>query len=178
MRRRLLTFTLCLLAFAFSSWWLSQIGSMQEEMIKPDNTQSVPESFAVTVEKAKQQRSAELQVTEVKVDHESIKLIEELPWLETLILDQGVLTDQSMEHLVGLEKLRHLRLRKSPITDLGMEAISRINSLWYLNLPHSQCTEMGVAHLKKLPSLRQLRMGSEKLGNEVCLLYTSDAADE
>ena len=37
----------------------------------------------------------------------------------------------------------------------------------HLNLPHADCTSEGIAALAKLKRLRQLRIGSSRLGNEV-----------
>ncbi|MCC9658155.1 adenylate cyclase [Rhodopirellula halodulae] len=94
--------------------------------------------------------------------------ITELPMLETVLIDEGVITDKGMETIAEIPELRHVRLRLSPITDAGLEPLLKCETLWFLNLPHSKLTEEGVRSLSKLPKLRQLRLGSTLLGNEVC----------
>ncbi len=108
-----------------------------------------------------------LHVTRFEVNDAMISQVIELSSIETLIIDKGILTDQSISVLTALPKLQHLRLRDSPITDEGLKTLAQCESLWYINLPHANCTSEGVAALAALPRLRQLRLGSPRLGNDV-----------
>ena len=74
--------------------------------------------------------------------------------------------------IAKLPKLRHLRLRLSPIGDVGFQELSSCEALWFLNLPHAACTSEGVASLKSLTKLRQLRLGSKNLDNQVANALT------
>jgi hypothetical protein len=123
--------------------------------------------FEQLCDEVKKSQSNRLHVTDFVVDDGLIPQIKELDSIETLILDKGVVTDESFKTIAGLPKLQHLRLRLSPINDKGLKLLSKTKSLWYLNLPHAQCTAEGVAALADLPRLRQLRLGSPNLGNEV-----------
>jgi hypothetical protein len=108
-----------------------------------------------------------LHITEYPVDDEMVSAMAGLDSLETVIFDEGSVSDQAITTIAKLPKLQHLRLRLSPISDEGMKQIAGIESLWYLNLPHAECTAKGVGQLSAIPRLRQLRLGSSNLSNEV-----------
>ena len=165
--RRVLTLIICLSSLAFGSWWINKISSLQSDLAEAESTQSPSDQFAEMLAKLSIQESRALEVTQFVVTDEMMENLPTVPWLETLILDEGRLTDQALDSIKQLSKLRHLRIRKSPITDRGLKQISQIGSLWYLNLPHAECTAEGISYLQDLPSLRQLRLGSPRLGNEV-----------
>lgn len=115
----------------------------------------------------RKQHLNKLHVASFEVSDAMIPQIGDIESIETLILDRGVVTDESIKTIAKLPTLQHLRLRLSPIHDEGLRMLSQMESLWYLNLPHAQCTAEGVAALAGAPRLRQLRLGSPNLGNEV-----------
>ncbi|MEM1224340.1 MAG: adenylate cyclase [Planctomycetota bacterium] len=88
--------------------------------------------------------------------------------IDTVLIDQGVVSDLGLAKIMQLPNLMQLRLRRSPISDEGLDPLIECDSLLFLNLPHSQLTTDGVRKLAKLPKLRQLRLASPKLDNEVC----------
>ncbi|MCM2371663.1 leucine-rich repeat domain-containing protein [Aporhodopirellula aestuarii] len=88
--------------------------------------------------------------------------------LDTVLIDQGVVTDQGLAVIAQLPDLEHLRLRLSPITDEGIRSLAGCDKLWLLNLPHCRVSSAGIRSLKKLPKLKQLRLGSPNLNNECC----------
>ncbi|EMI53914.1 leucine-rich repeat domain-containing protein [Rhodopirellula sallentina] len=88
--------------------------------------------------------------------------------LNTVLIDQGVVTDKGLDIIAQLPDLEHLRLRLSPVTDEGIVSLTGSKKLWLLNLPHSRITTEGVRKLQKLPKLKQLRLGSPRLSNECC----------
>ncbi|MFG0287068.1 MAG: transcriptional regulator [Rhodopirellula sp. JB044] len=88
--------------------------------------------------------------------------------LDTVLIDQGVVTDKGLDIIAQLPDLEHLRLRLSPVTDEGIVSLTASKKLWLLNLPHSRITTEGVRKLQKLPKLKQLRLGSPRLSNECC----------
>ncbi len=106
------------------------------------------------------------------VDESMVTQIGELESLETLIIDQGIVTDETIDVIAKLPKLRQLRLRLSPIGDAGFQELSNCEALWFLNLPHATCTPDGVASLKSLTKLRQLRLGSKNLDNQTANALT------
>lgn len=112
------------------------------------------------------ERGDKLHVTEFEVSDAMMTRVKNLDSVETLIIDKGALSDQSIHPISAMPRLRHLRLRLSPITDEGLKTLAQCESLWYINLPHADCTAEGVAALSQIPRLRQLRLGSPGLGNE------------
>ena len=113
-----------------------------------------------------------LHVQGFPVDDSMISRVGELKSLETLIIDEGIVTDETIDLIAQLPKLRQLRLRLSPVSDAGFQELAKCESLWFLNLPHAECTSEGVASLKSLTSLRQLRLGSKNLDNQVANALT------
>jgi hypothetical protein len=109
-----------------------------------------------------------IQIADFQVDDSMIEGLRDLTAVETVIIDQGKVTDHGVDAIATLRDLKHLRLRLSPITDAGLKKLADCQSLWFLNLPHADCTAQGVGYLAALPRLRQLRLGSDQLGNEVC----------
>lgn len=112
-----------------------------------------------------------------EVTDSMIKLIGELDdstrsVIDTVIVDQGIVSDEGLKAICTLPNLQHLRLRLSPISDEGMQLIAQCPKLWFLNLPHSTCTMAGVESLKISPMLRQLRIGSSNLDNEASRAIT------
>jgi hypothetical protein len=151
---------------------VASLGMMQRDRRPMTPDDAVPdivpsEQFQHDIELVREQNLTILQVSDYPVTDDLVSELSDLEWIETVILDQGILTDESMATLAGLPNLQHLRLRLSPITDEGLAAISKCQSLGHLNLPHAECTAAGVAHLQNLPRLRQLRLGSARLGDDV-----------
>ena len=110
---------------------------------------------------------SKLHVEGFPVDGRMVARIGELKSLQTLIIDEGTVTDETIGLIAQLPKLRQLRLRLSPIGDDGFRKLSNCEELWFLNLPHAECTAEGVASLKSLTKLRQIRLGSKNLDNQV-----------
>ena len=129
-----------------------------EPLIKP-----LPQRFSEKLDEIADGGGKTLEVTEYPVDDDMFRGVERLVDLETVILDQGSVTDRSIAVVSQLSQLRHLRLRLSPITDVGFSQIASCESLWYLNVPHADCTIEGIHQLSKLPALRQLRLGSSQM---------------
>ncbi|TWU38950.1 hypothetical protein Q31b_40280 [Novipirellula aureliae] len=146
--------------------WLAQ-RVLREEAPEPTVDLLPSIQFEQVLIQLKQQDSDKLHVEDFAVDDRMIQQLENYPNLETIILDQGEVTDPSLVVLESMPKLKHLRLRLSPISDEGFKTLGKCRSLWFINLPHATCTAKGVAELSTIPELRQLRLGSPNLGNEV-----------
>lgn len=165
--RRLISLSICLLAFLLAARWIGTAASIKESLLDGATVVLDDQDFRGMIQNILEAKSTELEITKFPIDDSEFNEVLKLDWLETLIIDKGILTDRSIERLPSFKNLRHLRLRLSPITDEGMKSISNVKSLWYLNLPHAKCSSKGVAYLQALPSLRQLRLGSSELSNGV-----------
>lgn len=145
-------------------WWQGFF-----EVMRASSAHTIPAGvlWQDLCDEAKKERSEKLQASFEVNDPLIRSTLAEMDWLETLILDQGVVTDESMKAIAALPNLGHLRLRLSPISDAGLKRLTGCENLWLLNLPHANCTAEGVASLASLPRLRQLRLGCPNLGNDV-----------
>ncbi|TWU02467.1 leucine-rich repeat domain-containing protein [Stieleria varia] len=115
-----------------------------------------------------------LQVSNFAIDDTSVQSLRDgFGFVETVIIDEGVITDDGVDAIADLPALRHLRLRKSPISDVGFKRLAECSSLMILNLPDAVCTPEGVATLAALPDLRQLRLGSDALTRETAAAVAS-----
>ncbi|MCC9600593.1 hypothetical protein LOC67_08470 [Stieleria sp. JC731] len=107
-----------------------------------------------------------LLTTEIS-DQDLAALRDDDDWLKTLIVDRGVVSDQSIAAISQLPSLVHLRLRESPISDQGLQQLAKHPKLQILNLPQCAATAEGVQQLSQMPSLRNLRLGGDSLGADV-----------
>ncbi len=119
----------------------------------------------------RRQRMFAITASKYEVTDEMTQLIADMDdetkaLVDTVIFDQGKITDEGLKAICTLPNLQHLRLRLSPITDEGFKMLAGCKKLWFLNLPHCDCTIEGLEHLKDLPALRQLRLGPGRLDNE------------
>ncbi len=167
-RRRRLRIVLVLIVFftviGFSVWAASHWGDEETSEVEE---KSPAIKMADLVAKFKSDpKNSTLHISDFAIDDSIIPSLSELDAIETLILDQGVLTDASIATIVTLPNLRQLRLRLSPITDDGLQELANCSTLMFVNLPHCKCTVRGIMALGKLPKLRQLRIGSPELTNE------------
>jgi hypothetical protein len=163
-RRRIIL--LAILGIVAIAALIIQSGSIDAE---PESQLAILTSvqFGQMVITTKHENQPLLQVTEFAVSDEMMHYLNGQDHLETVIFDQGAVTDAAIPTLAALPKLQHLRLRESPITDEGMRQLVQCKTLLQLNLPHANCTVAGVEALEALPKLRMLRIGSPELGNEV-----------
>ena len=161
----LLVASIAVVIFMLAALWLSDYFGEVEAQEAPKISAS--EMFAAECQLVREEQLKILHLIECEVNDDMLTDIAELDWIDTVIIDLGVVTDEGVESITKLPKLQHLRLRLSPITDEGLKTISQCQSLWYVNLPQADCSSAGVAHLQNLKSLRQLRLGSKRLGNDV-----------
>ena len=67
------------------------------------------------------------------------------------------ITDDSLERLKGLTKIKRLNLRGTSITDDGLKRLKRLTDLEQLNLSGTKVTDAGLKRLNTLTSLEELR---------------------
>ncbi len=107
----------------------------------------------------------ELALHYASVDDQGVVACEQLAHLEVLSLRATVnLTDQGLESLARLPKLRHLSLVENQITGEGLRRLGSAVGLEVLDL--RGCSEIGsedLAALAKLPRLRVLRLAGPQV---------------
>jgi hypothetical protein len=96
---------------------------------------------------------------------EDLRYLELFPELGKLELGQKM-TDQSLENLRFVTKLRSLSLSCIPITDHGLSHLHYVPELEELNLHGcKKITDAGLVHVGKLTNLRCLDLGATKIGD-------------
>ncbi|TWT95070.1 leucine-rich repeat domain-containing protein [Neorhodopirellula pilleata] len=93
---------------------------------------------------------------------------QDYPKVDTVLIDQGIVTGEGLARIAELPDLEHVRLRLSPITDENLKPLLQCRELWLINLPHSELTNEGIRSLAEIPKLKQLRLGSKNLTNDCC----------
>jgi hypothetical protein len=80
-----------------------------------------------------------------------------LPHLQSLALAFGV-TDDAMENVKGLSRVRSLEIQDTKITHGGLKHLSGLIGLQELNLQGDGMDDAGLEHLKALPRLERLNL--------------------
>lgn len=78
--------------------------------------------------------------------------------LESLDLISCPVTDEGVEQIRGLTKLRRLLLRDALISDAGMQSLSKLVNLEHLDLGGTQISDVGIKHLRGMTQLRKLNL--------------------
>lgn len=160
---RLVFFVVCLalvLAFVFNRSgdplpWTTDTAA-EESQKRP---------FAVQLLDGRAGRTDRIELADSRVDSAILSALSpDDQWLQTLILDAGVVDDQGVAAIARLPSLMHLRLRESPLTDEGLRLLGECRSIRILNLPKCAATAEGIRALSALPKLRNLRVGGPHFG--------------
>jgi hypothetical protein len=78
-------------------------------------------------------------------------------------LDNTIMTDAGLKHLVGLKQLRELYLRTTQVTDAGLKHLAGLKYLQTLALDETKVTDAGLKHLAALKQLRVLNLSDTEL---------------
>ncbi|HYH65164.1 MAG TPA: hypothetical protein VD866_10760 [Urbifossiella sp.] len=84
-------------------------------------------------------------------------IVEKLPRLQALNINDTPVTDVGLRTLAGHKDLRHLHLRGTKVTDVGLTALSPMG-LRTLDLGSTRVTDAGLKHLGGLTSLEALML--------------------
>jgi len=139
------------------------VGCQQSPPRKP---RPIEASISEQIETVRNGTRSSIRLLETQVEDDELAQLADLSGLEELIVDHGVVTDEGLQSIASLTKLRHVRLRKSPITDTGLAHLAQIPSLRVINIPHGEFTDEGIRLLKSLPSLEQLRLSSPNVSDK------------
>jgi len=91
-------------------------------------------------------------------DHSPFRVLQYLPNLETLNLQNSQFGDDDAEHLRNAAKLKRLVLCGTAIRDEGLACLQNLDSLDFLDLSSTKVTDRGVMYLSDLPKLTSLRL--------------------
>jgi hypothetical protein len=103
-----------------------------------------------------------LSLENAKITNDGLASVAKLPRLKVLSLRRcSRLTDDALVHLVGLESLEQLLLLYAPFTDAGMTHVAKLKSLRALDLRGClQTGDGGLEQIKNLPNLVDLKIRS------------------
>ena len=93
-------------------------------------------------------------------------LIAQAPGLRSVALDGTRITDQGLQHLLGLKHLETLSLGHTDITDKGAVVLGRLSSLKYLHVRGTRITGAALESLARLPRLESLDLSGVVLDAE------------
>lgn len=145
------------------AYWL-----LQRPSEPTSDAEAITEIYLQQLEEIKSGERNTLLVDQGPVSDQELEAIRGMDGLKTIVLDEGMITDVGMEAISTVPELMHLRVRFSQISDAGLSHLVRAKKLRVINLPQAQISEAGVAQLGELPSLRQLRIGGDGL-NDISL---------
>ena len=150
-----------LLLAALFAFALAQVGC---ETAGTHSRSSEP-TLAKQVADVRAGTSDRIQLTRTPVNDNDLAAIHELTGLRELLIDdaRSCVTATGLEHLAGLAKLEHLRLRGTGCDDAALAEVARLPELRVLNVPRGEFTDAGLAELAKLVRLEQLRFGSPQV---------------
>ncbi|MBX3419119.1 MAG: hypothetical protein KF851_16055 [Pirellulaceae bacterium] len=110
----------------------------------------------------------EMHLTLTGWDRESYEVLKLRPDTVVLQMANPDVTDETLEYLLGMSKLRELDLNDSKITDVGLAILARFEKLEILRLRGTQISDDGFReHLIKLPSLKNIDVSQTAISAEV-----------
>ena len=102
------------------------------------------------------------------VTNEALKLLRSTPYVRELLLSNNrSITDEGLEFVSHLKKLRVLTLRNTNVTGAGLRNISAHNGLVGISLTDTPLTDEGLTHLKELENLEWLHLSDTSLRTTV-----------
>ena len=99
-----------------------------------------------------------LVIGEARIGKAGFKHFSALGSMEVLRLDHLKTTDDPVEHVAGLKKLREVMLVDCPITDKSLVTLAKFKGLEHLDLSMTKITDKGIAELQPLSKLRRLEL--------------------
>lgn len=101
-----------------------------------------------------------LDVGDSNITDEGLEPLQKLPKLRVLSLNLTQITNVGLDHLKELKSLERLRLHATAISDDGMVSIARLSTLKVLDLSKTKVSDVGMEKLKSLPLLEELDLRS------------------
>jgi hypothetical protein len=99
------------------------------------------------------------------VSDKNIEPLQNLGYIEQILLDNTDITNQGMVHLASLNKLRDLSIQGTLVTGPGLVYLSKMTSLERLGVSRLRLDDAAVAHLTPLIKLTQLKLGAVGIGD-------------
>lgn len=94
------------------------------------------------------------------IQENDFKFISNLKNLERLIFLDGYTSDNALEQLKGLQKIKSIKIYKTKITDKGIKILNNFKELDTIAILNSNITDKGIYHLSKNKKLKILFIAS------------------
>jgi len=155
-RRRQTLLFLCFSTTLFvvaGLWWYDYF---ETSVIVPEKSDPPGVRFEKLYQANLKTNDSKLHIEGFPTDDSMVSQIAELESLETLIIDEGIVTDEAIALIAKLPKLRQLRLRLSPIGDAGfLHTPAAPWSYCHVNHRTSSCSECPNRVLRVATSYRR-----------------------
>ncbi len=107
-----------------------------------------------------------LELNDSQATDDDLKLLSQLPHLESLDITGGKITAEGLVHLKGLQGLQRLYLNDLPITDEALASLADLTKLKVLSLRNTKIDDDGIPHLKALTRLHVLNLAKTSITNK------------
>ncbi len=107
-----------------------------------------------------------LSLAGTQITDDGLQYLQNMKRLKILSLGQTAVTDAGLRQLEPLEQLEYLGLRGTKVTDSGLKTVAGFRQLKGLHLGETAITSHGLMALKPLVKLDLLRLRGTKLGDE------------
>jgi hypothetical protein len=105
-------------------------------------------------------RVVRVQLWNESINDDSLRNLQQLHELKSLVLGGTQVTDDVLLKLKKLEQLQSLFVESTEVTDAGLAHLQRLSQLQYLDLRRSKITDAGLAIVQDMNQLQTLRLSA------------------
>lgn len=102
----------------------------------------------------------ELDLTDTKVNDDSLDHLAALSKLRTLNLTSTFITNAAFPKLARIPKLEHLILDRTNVSGVGSSSLRRVKKLTWVGMNYSNATIKGIAEIAQLPAIENIELDS------------------
>jgi hypothetical protein len=117
--------------------------------------------------------AGELHITLTGWDRKDYSVLRARPDVVVLQMANPDVTDETLEYLKGLDKLRELDLNDTQVTDKGLRVLKDLPALESLRLKNTKVTDDGFGELAERASLRQLDLRGTQVSRQAVKAWRS-----
>jgi len=109
------------------------------------------------------EKVTKLSLNVTQITDEGLNEVIKLPKLRGLALWDTKITDAGLKEVIKLKHLNYLNLGGTKITDAGLKELAKLKNLTELNLRYTQITDAGLKELAKCKQLEKLHLGHTQI---------------
>jgi hypothetical protein len=96
---------------------------------------------------------------------EGVEHLKALPKLRSVDFVGNKVSDKAMKRVAELPQLRKLKIRGTQITDAGLVSLTKMSQLTWLELDGAEITDRGLIHVGQLHDLKILCLGGRQISD-------------